>query len=61
MSSRKEDTAPIDEAPPHPAGAGAEEPTGLPWLRSWKAVYWFVFGCFVVCVVLLTALTVLYS
>ena len=52
---------PAGEPPSCPVGPSVEEPTGLPWLSTWKAVYWFVFGCFVVCVVLLTALTVLYS
>jgi hypothetical protein len=61
MSSRKEDTMPAEEAPPCPAGAPVEEPTGLPGLHTWKAVYWFVFGCFVLCVALLAALTVIYS
>jgi hypothetical protein len=61
MSSRKEDTMPAEDAPPRPSGAGVDEPTGLPWLRTWKAVYWFVFGCFVLCVALLAALTMIYS
>jgi hypothetical protein len=39
---------------------GAETPVGLPGLHSWKAVYVFVFVCFVVSVGLLVALTVLY-
>ncbi len=38
-----------------------EESTGLPGLRSWRGVYVFVFGCFVLWVVLLLALAVLYS
>lgn len=24
-----------------------DKETGLPGLRTWRAVYWFVFGCFV--------------
>jgi hypothetical protein len=47
---------PID-APPD----GREELTGLPGLRTWRGVYIFVFGCFILWVVLLVALTVLYS
>ncbi|MGO9585760.1 MAG: hypothetical protein ACLP2Y_06160 [Limisphaerales bacterium] len=34
--------------------------TGLPGLRSWCGVYLFVFGCFVLWVVLLAMLTVLF-
>jgi hypothetical protein len=37
------------------------ELTGLPGLRTWRSVYFFVFGCFVLSVLLLLALTVLYS
>lgn len=52
---------PADEAQPRPSGLAIEEPTGLPGLRTWPAVYWFVFGCFVICVALLTALSLIYS
>ena len=41
-----------DEAEPQP-----DDNTGLPGLRSWKAVYLVVFATFVVWVVLLTSLT----
>ncbi|HXB58148.1 MAG TPA: hypothetical protein VNU95_01205 [Candidatus Acidoferrales bacterium] len=37
------------------------ELTGLPGLRTWCRVYFFVFGCFVLSVLLLLALTVIYS
>ena len=37
------------------------ETTGLPWLRTWKGVYLFVIGSFVLWVLLLLALTVVYS
>lgn len=40
---------------------GKDELTGLPGLRTWRGVYLFVFGCFVLSVVLLIALTVIYS
>ena len=40
---------------------GNDELTGLPGLRTWRGVYLFVFGCFVLSVVLLVALTVIYS
>jgi len=36
-------------------------PTGLPLFRTWRGVYVFVFGCFILWVVLLLALTALYS
>ncbi len=38
-----------------------DEVTGLPGLRSWRAVYVFVLGVFVLWVGLLTVLTKLYS
>jgi len=34
--------------------------TGLPWLRTWRGVYVFVFGFFVLWVVLLLVLTLSY-
>jgi hypothetical protein len=34
--------------------------TGLPLLRSWHRVYLFVFGCFVLWVVLLAMLTMFF-
>jgi hypothetical protein len=37
------------------------ELTGLPGLRTWRSVYFFVFGCFVLSVLLLLALTLFYS
>jgi hypothetical protein len=39
---------------PHPGGpAVADDATGLPWLRTWRRVYLFVLGCFVLWVLLL--------
>jgi hypothetical protein len=35
--------------------------TGLPGLRSWRAVYLFVLGSFVLWVILLAVLTGMYS
>jgi hypothetical protein len=35
--------------------------TGLPLLRSWRAVYWFVLAVFVVWVALLAALSRVFS
>ena len=40
---------------------GQDEITGLPGLRTWRGVYVFVFGCFILWVVLLLALTVSFS
>lgn len=37
------------------------EATGLPGFRTWRAVYWFVAGVFVVTVALLTILTRMFS
>jgi hypothetical protein len=31
-----------------------EESPGLPGFRSWRGVYWFVFGCFLLVVIGLT-------
>lgn len=50
----------------NPESAGSptrenEELTGLPRLRTWRGVYLFVFGCFVLWVLLLLALTIIYS
>ncbi len=47
-----------------PADAPREdkyELTGLPGLHTWRSVYLFVFGCFALSVLLLLALTVIYS
>jgi hypothetical protein len=38
-----------------------EELTGLPGLRTWRGVYLLVFGCFVLWVALLLALTMGYQ
>jgi len=38
-----------------------DEATGLPLLRSWKGVYWFVVVTFVLWVALLIALTEAFS
>lgn len=36
-----------------PGGPGDDVP-GVPGFRSWRAVYWFVFACFVGVVIALT-------
>jgi hypothetical protein len=48
---------PSDAEPPAPETRG----TGLPWLGTWKSLYLFVLGCFVLWVGLLVALTVIFS
>jgi hypothetical protein len=47
--------------PPAAPPNDQNELTGLPGLRTWRSVYFFVFGCFVLSVLLLLALTVIYS
>ena len=37
-----------------------DESTGMPWPRTWRGLYVLVLGIFVLCVVLLAALTHLY-
>jgi hypothetical protein len=37
-----------------PAPEPKEDPPGLPGFRTWRGVYWFVFGCFVLVVLALT-------
>jgi hypothetical protein len=68
MKSPEDNPAPIE-----PSGRGrlvpaieppaerTDEVTGLPGLRSWRHVYFFVFACFVLWVLLLLALTEFYS
>jgi hypothetical protein len=38
-----------------------DEETGLPWLRSWARVYWFVLAVLAAWVGILTALTRAFS
>jgi len=49
----------------HPAAtepsARESEETGLPFFRSWKSVYLFVLGSFVLWIALLIALTELFA
>ena len=55
MNAPNQETAP-GAAPPGPARTEAE-PTGLPGLRNWTAVYVFVLGCFLISLGLLVILT----
>ena len=58
MGRRGEPSLPyVDEA----ADAAADAATGLPGLRTWRAVYFAVGGVFVLWVALLTALTRFFS
>jgi hypothetical protein len=50
-------TAPPPARPPEDPGA---EDTGLPGLRTWRAVYGVVMGCFLLWVILLVALEVVF-
>ena len=48
-------------AAPRPDEHTDTEPPGVPGFGTWCSVYWFVFGWFVLVVVLLTLFTVMYS
>ena len=48
-------------APPELERVPEEERTGLPLLRTWRGVYLFVFGTFILWVVLLNLLTRMFS
>jgi hypothetical protein len=53
-------SAPRPEAP-RPDTHTDTEPPGVPGFSTWRAVYWFVFGWFVLIVVLLTVFTEMLS
>lgn len=38
-----------------------EDSPGLPGFRTWRGVYWFVFGCFVAVIIALTVFSRLYA
>ena len=56
MTPSGNDPMPVDALPD-----GEDEVSGVPGLRTWRGVYFFVFGCFVLWVVLLLALTADFS
>jgi hypothetical protein len=54
--------SPDADIPPAAASADdRDEATGLPGLASWRGVYLFVIGSFILWVLLLLALTMSYS
>jgi hypothetical protein len=53
MKSSEDHPTPVDA----PAD-GEDEATGLPGVHTWRGVYALVFGCFILWVLLLLALTV---
>ena len=46
---------------PRPDAWAAAEPPGVPGFRTWRGVYLFVFGWFLLVVALLTAFTEIFS
>jgi len=46
---------------PRPDERGGAEPPDVPGFRTWRDVYLFVFGWFVLVIVLLTVFTVVFS
>ena len=48
-------------SPPEAAGTSGGGDPGLPWFRTWRAVYLFVIGCFVFYVVFLAVLPRVFS
>ncbi len=48
-------------SPERPDPTSAPEPPDVPGFRTWRAVYLFVFGWFVLVVLLLAVVTVLFS
>ena len=46
---------------PKSSGQPETESPGVPGFGTWRGVYWFVFGWFVLTVVLLTLFTVIFS
>ncbi len=48
-------------AAPRPDAHPETESPGVPGFGTWRGVYWFVFGWFVLTVVLLTLFTVMFS
>jgi len=47
--------------PAHPDEPSEDDPPDLPWFRTWRGVYLFVLGWFVLVVALLTVFTQIFS
>jgi len=60
MNPSEDKAAGTSSQAPGPRDPGNSE-TGLPRLRTWSGIYLLVFGCFVLWVALLAALTVFFS
>jgi len=56
-----DDTGERTSAPPDCSNTNDDAATGLPLFRTWRSVYVFVLGCFVLYVVLLAILTRAFS
>ena len=52
---------PRTASPPEDAVAGGSRAPGLPWFGSWRGVYLFVIGSFVLYVILLTVFSRAFS
>lgn len=53
MSLPEKDTTNLDKTAPVTDDSIEREPTGMPWFRTWKSVYVFVLGSFLLYIVLL--------
>ena len=51
----------VKTAPAAASSESQDDLTSLPGLPTWRGVYFFVFGCFVLWIVLLLALTMSFS
>jgi hypothetical protein len=61
MMSPEDNTARTENASTGPAVENQNDSPGLPWFRTWRGVYLFTFGCFVLYVVLLTVFSRVFS
>jgi hypothetical protein len=57
----EDNTIRAGNVPAKPAGGSPDESTGPPGFHTWRGVYWFVIGCFVLYVVLLTVFSRAFS
>jgi hypothetical protein len=47
--------------PPSPEHSTADEPPGVPGFRTWRGIYLFVIGCFVLVVILLALFSLYFA